>query len=135
MNDVKLHATALMAVLAFLPMLASAQTAIDGRWKSNQSDEVVTFTTEGNRVSMVASTGFGYTAKLDGSDAPAKGDKSVDTVSVTMPDKSTLVETSKKDGKPWLTMRMQVDASGKIAKVSWQNLKTNKSGGYEMLRQ
>jgi hypothetical protein len=135
MKMLNLRAAALLAILGSLPMLASAQTAIDGRWKSTQSDEVVTFSTEGSRVSMVASTGFGYTAKLDGSDAPAKGDKSVDTVSVTMPDKSTLVETSKKDGKPWLTMRMQVDASGKIAKVSWQNLKTHKSGGYEMLRQ
>ncbi|MBK6472097.1 MAG: hypothetical protein IPF94_15735 [Betaproteobacteria bacterium] len=116
-------------------MLAAAQSAIDGRWKSKDSDEIVTFKTEGDRVTMTASTGVGYTAKLDGSDAPVKGDKVVDTVSVSMPDKHTLVETNKKDGKAWLTMRMQVDASGKNAKVSWQNLKTNKSGGYEMVKQ
>lgn len=128
-------ATALLAGLTSLPMLAAAQSAIDGRWKSKDSDEIVTFKTESDRVTMAASTGVGYTAKLDGSDAPVKGDKVVDTVSVTMPDKHTLVETNKKDGKAWLTMRMQVDASGKNAKVSWKNLKTDKSGGYEMVKQ
>ena len=102
---------ALLAGLTLLPMLAAAQSAVDGRWKSKDSDEIVTFKTESDRVTMAASTGFGYTAKLDGSDAPAKGDKVVDAVSVTMPDRNTLVETSKKDGKAWLTMRMQVDAS------------------------
>jgi hypothetical protein len=135
MNSFRLPATALLACLASLPMMAAAQSAIDGRWKSRESEEVVSFKTEGDRVTMAASTGFGYTARLDGSDAPAKGDKVVDAVSVTMPDKNTLVETSKKDGKAWLTMRMQVDASGKIAKVTWKNLKTDKSGGYEMVKQ
>jgi hypothetical protein len=137
MTMIKLNwlATALLAGLSSLPMLAAAQSAIDGRWKSKDSDEIVTFRTESGRVTMAASTGVGYTAKLDGSDAPVKGDKVVDTVSVTMPDNYTLVETNKKDGKAWLTMRMQVDASGKNAKVSWKNLKTDKSGGYEMVRQ
>jgi hypothetical protein len=126
---------ALLAGLTLLPMLAAAQSAVDGRWKSKDSDEIVTFKTESDRVTMAASTGFGYTAKLDGSDAPAKGDKVVDAVSVTMPDRNTLVETSKKDGKAWLTMRMQVDASGRLAKVTWKNLRTDKSGGYDMVKQ
>ena len=126
---------ALVACVISLPTLASAQSAIDGRWKSRDSDEIVTFKTESGRVTTAASTGFGYTARLDGSDAPAKGDKVVDTVSVLMPDQGTLVETSKKNGKAWLTMRMQVDPSGTTAKVSWKNLQTGKSGGYEMLKQ
>lgn len=135
MIKLKWPAIARFAILTSLPMLAAAQTAIDGRWKSKDSDEIVTFKTESRRVTMAASTGVGYTAPLDGSDAPVKGDKVVDTVSVTMPDKYTLVETNKKDGKAWLTMRMQVDAGGRTAKVSWQNLKNGKSGGYEMVKQ
>ncbi len=91
MIRLKWMVTALLAGLTSLPMLAAAQSAIDGRWKSKDSDEIVTFKTEGDRVTMAASTGVGYTARLDRSDAPVKGDKVVDTVSVSMPDKRTLV--------------------------------------------
>ena len=75
-NRFRLTSTALLACLASLPMLAAAQSAIDGRWKSKESDEIVTFKTESDRVTMAASTGFGYTAKLDGSDAPARATRS-----------------------------------------------------------
>jgi hypothetical protein len=126
---------ALVACVISMPMLATAQSAIDGRWKARDSNEIVTFKTEDGRVTMLASTGSGYTAKLDGSDAPAKGDKAVDTVSVVMPDNGTLVETNKKSGKAWLTMRMQVDPSGTTAKVTWTNLQTGTSGGYEVVKQ
>lgn len=138
MRTIRFHrpaARALLAGLALLPMLAAAQPAVDGRWKAKDSSEIVSFKTGNGHVTMAASTGAGYTARLDGSDAPYHGDKVVDTVSVSMPDTDTLVETSKKDGKAWLTMRMQVDASGKTAKVSWTNLRTGKSGGYELVRQ
>ena len=133
--NIKRLLNAVVACVIALPLLATAQTAIDGRWKSTDSDEIVSFKTESGSVTMAASTGVGYTAKLDGSDAPVKGDKAVDTVSVVMPDNGTLVETNKKSGKDWLTMRMQVDSSGRTAKVTWKNLQTGKSGGYEMLKQ
>ena len=126
---------ALVTIIVSWPMLATAQSAIDGKWKARDSDEVVAFKTESGSVTMAASTGSGYTAKLDGTDAPAKGDRAVDTVSVVMPDKHTLEETNKKNGKAWLTMRMQVDPSGTTAKVTWKNIQTGKSGGYELLKQ
>jgi hypothetical protein len=52
-----------------------------------------------------------------------------------MPDNGRLVETNKKNGKAWLTMRMQVEPSGTTAKVTWTNLQTGKSGSYEVVRQ
>ncbi|MCF8167497.1 MAG: hypothetical protein K9K38_00095 [Rhodoferax sp.] len=133
--SIKWSLNALVACIVLLPLLATAQSAIDGRWRSKDSDEIVSFRTESGSVTMAASSGVGYTAKLDGSDAPVKGDKDVDTVSVVMLDNGTLVETNKKSGKEWLTMRMQVDSSGRTAKVTWNNLKTGKSGIYEMLKQ
>jgi hypothetical protein len=135
MIKMNISMNALVASIIFMPMLATAQSVIDGRWKSRDSNEIVTFKTEGERVIMLASTGSGYTAKLDGSDAPAKGDNAVDTVSVVMPDNGRLVETNKKNGKAWLTMRMQVEPSGTTAKVTWTNLQTGKSGSYEVVRQ
>jgi hypothetical protein len=52
-----------------------------------------------------------------------------------MPENDTLVETSKKNGKAWLTMRIQVDPSGTTAKVTWTSLQTGKSGSYELVKQ
>jgi hypothetical protein len=126
---------ALVASVISLPMLASAQSAIDGRWKAKDFNEIVTFKTESGSITMLASSGSGYTAKLDGTDAPANGDKAVDTVSVVMPENGTLVETSKKNGKAWLTMRIEVDPSGTTAKVTWTSLQTGKSGRYELVKQ
>ena len=124
----------LLAAASMQPSLAFAQSAIDGRWQGKDPKDQVTFKVEGDHVTMSASSGSGYKAKLDGTDAPLTGDKAADRVSVTMPDKNTLLETSKKDGVAWLTMRMQVDANGKSAKVTWKNTKNGKSGSYEMVK-
>lgn len=117
-----------------MPLPAAAQTAFDGTWKS-PSGALVTFKTGGGQLTMSVPSGAGYTAKLDGTEAPYLGEPSVDKVSVTMPDKSTLLEISKKDGVAWLEFRFVVDASGKGGKVSWKNLKSGKSGSYDVVKQ
>jgi hypothetical protein len=137
----KASRTALTVLLAFAPAFAFAESAFNGQWMAVKADgsldleSIVTFHVEKKTVEMSAITGVSYKAKLDGSDAPVTGDPTATAVSVAMPSKNVLVETSKRDGKPWLTMRMEVDATGKSAKVTWKNLKNDKGGSYSMAKQ
>ena len=137
MNTGKVIASAL---LALAPAFAAAQSAVDGTWmviKDGALDigSVVTFRVNREAVEMSSLSGISYKAKLNGADAKVSGDEKTTSVSVTMPRKNVLVEVSKRDGKPWLTMRMEVEADGKTARVTWKNLKTDKGGSYEMARQ
>ena len=110
MNTGKVIATAL---LALAPAFAAAQSAVDGTWmviKDGALDigSVVTFRVDREAVQMSSLSGISYKAKLNGADAKVSGDEKTTSVSVTMPRKNVLVEVSKRDGKPWLTMRMEV---------------------------
>lgn len=134
MNKLTSLIPVLLATASMLPFPALAQSAFDGLWQGPDPKDQVTFKVEGDQITMSASSGSGYKARLDGTDAPLTGDKAADTVAVTMPDNNTLVETSKKDGVAWLTMRIQVDVSGKSAKLTWKNLKNGNSGGHEMVK-
>jgi hypothetical protein len=97
--------------------------AVSGSWKMAKintiSDNGVVFTYQvsGNQLTMTAPTGQSYTATLDGTEAPMKGDPGVTTVSVKMVGKNTLVETDKRNGKVVGVSRMTVAAGGKSATV------------------
>ncbi|MEO7393077.1 MAG: hypothetical protein ABIU58_12940 [Ramlibacter sp.] len=138
MNAAKVFA---IAILALVPAIAAAQSVIDGTWmvinadKSMDLGSVVTFKVVREGVEMSALSGTHYKARLNGPDAKVEGDEKTTSVSVTMPRRNVLMEVSKRDGKPWLTMRMEVEPDGKTAKVTWKNLKTDKGGNYEMARQ
>jgi hypothetical protein len=99
--------------------------AISGSWRmskiENVSDNAVTVTykAEGDSLTMTSPTGQSYTAKLDGTEAPFKGDPGVTSVSVKRIDANTFEETDKRAGKAISTSRMTVSADGKtIAYVS-----------------
>ena len=66
---------------------------------------------------MTSPTGQSYTAKLDGTDAPMKGDPGTTSLSLKMIGKNTLEETDKRDGKVISVSRMTVGADGKTAKL------------------
>ena len=93
--------------------------AISGSWRttklSNFSNNGITLTykTQGDVLSMTTPTGQSYTAKLDGTDAPYKGDPGTTSVSVKVIDKNTVEETDKLDGKVISVARMVVAANGK----------------------
>ena len=93
--------------------------AISGSWRTSKMDSVsdngLTFTykVEGNTLSMSTPTGQGYTAKLDGTEAPYKGDPGTTSVSVKKVDKNTIEETDKRDGKVISVGRITVAADGK----------------------
>jgi hypothetical protein len=94
---------------------------LSGSWrgeKSEQSDASLTwsFKVNGDELTMTSATGQSYTAKLDGTDVPFKGDPGVTSVSVKMIGKNTLEETRKRDGKAIAIYKMTVSADGKTAK-------------------
>lgn len=113
---------------------------MSGSWKAIKADKrsdnglLVTYKTEANMLSMATPTGETYSAKTDGSDAPFKGDPGTTSVSVKIK-KNTLEENFKRDGKAIGMSRMQVDASGKTAKVDWIDSLTRTNGSYVMTKQ
>ncbi len=132
----RLLTRAAVVALGLAASLAQAQK-IDGTWKSQSGggqQERVTFRTTADAVTMSASTGTGYTAKLDGSQVPLKGETEPRTVSVKLPEPGVLEETTYKDGKPVLTFRLAVAADGKTAHVTWKSLATGKTGTYAMVK-
>src|SRR5437660_6469231 len=93
--------------------------AISGSWRTSKfetvSDNGLTFTykVEGDSLSMSSPTGQSYTAKLDGTDAPYKGDPGTNGVSVKRVNKNTIEETDKRDGSVISVVRITVAPDGK----------------------
>lgn len=93
---------------------------LSGSWKGEKqvaSDTAVTWTykVKGDELTMNTLTGQSYTAKLDGTDAPYKGDPGATSVSVKMLTKDTLEETHKRDGKVVWIGKLTFASDGKTA--------------------
>jgi hypothetical protein len=93
--------------------------AISGSWRMSKMDTLsdnamtITYKVSGDSLSMNSPTGQSYTAKLDGTEAPYKGDPGTTSVSVKKVDKNTMEETDKRDGKVISVAHMMVSADGK----------------------
>jgi len=99
---------------------------ISGSWrteKEQDSDAVLTWTnkTSANALTMTTPTGQSYTAKLDGTETPMKGDPGVSTVQVKMLGKDTLEQINLRDGKVIGISKMTVSADGKTAKLIYED--------------
>jgi hypothetical protein len=95
---------------------------ISGSWRTEKADMSAesltwTFKVNGDELTMTNLTGQSYTAKLDGTEAPFKGDPGVTSVSVKMRGKDTLEETRKRDGKVIAVFTNTVSADGKTLKI------------------
>jgi hypothetical protein len=94
--------------------------AVSGSWRTTKFENVsdngvtLTFKTDGDSLTMSYLTGQGYTAKLDGTEAPFVGDPGTSSVSVKRIDKNTIEETDKRDGKVISVNRMSISPDGKI---------------------
>ena len=105
----------------------AGSSPISGSWRTSKLDAVsdnalmLTFKVEGDSLSMTNPTGQSYTAKLDGTAAPMKGDPGVTTVSVKRISKSTIEETDLRHGKPIGVTHMTVSADGKTMTFVMQN--------------
>jgi hypothetical protein len=101
--------------------------AISGSWVTSKLETLsdngltVTFTVDGNSLSMSNQTGQSYVAKLDGTEAPYKGDPGTTSVSVKSLDKNTIEETDKRDGKVIGVSRMTVAADGKTMTAKFED--------------
>jgi len=98
--------------------------AISGSWRTTKIDSVsdnglsFTYKVEGDSLTMTTPTGQSYTAKLDGTEAPYKGDPGTSSVSVKRLDKNTIEETDQRDGKVIAVARITVSADGKSMTVA-----------------
>jgi hypothetical protein len=98
--------------------------AISGSWQATKMDSVsdnglsITYKVEGDRLTMTTPTGQSYTAKLDGTEAPYKGDPGTTSVSVKRLDKNTIEETDKRDGKVIAVERITVAADGRSITIT-----------------
>jgi len=102
--------------------------AISGSWKldkyNNVSDEglTVTYKVDGDTLHMSSPVGTSYDAKLDGSDAPIKGDIGGTTASVKKLGDDSYQETDKRGGKVVGVSTFTVGADGKLAVTSEDKL-------------
>jgi hypothetical protein len=93
--------------------------ATSGSWRFKKAESasdnglLETFKVEAGSLVMTTPTGQGYNAKLDGTEAPYKGDPGTTSVSVKQIGKNIIDETDKRDGKVISVTRMTVAPDGK----------------------
>jgi hypothetical protein len=115
--------------------------AISGSWRiskiESMSDNATiwSYKVSGDSITMTAKTGQSYTAKLDGTEAPMKGDPGVTSVSVKMVGKHTLVETDKRDGKEIAVFTLTAAPDGKTAKASSLDKLANRTMTFDVVKQ
>ncbi len=101
--------------------------ATSGSWVTtalaslSDNGTTVTYKTDGDMLTMTDLTGQTYTAKMDGTEAPYKGDPGVTTVSVKKIGKHTMVEIDKRGSKIIDTMRSTVSKDGKSMTVAYDD--------------
>jgi hypothetical protein len=96
---------------------------------------VWSYKVSGEEITMTNPTGQTYTAKVNGADAPMKGDPGITSVSVKMMGKNTLEEIDKRDGKVIGVFKMTVAADGKTAKASYDDKLQNRTTDFVVTKQ
>ena len=96
----------------------------------SENATVWTYKISNGEITMTNPTGQSYTAKLDGTDAPMKGDVGITSVSVKMKGKDTFVETDKRDGKVIGIWMMTVAPDGKTAKGTYEDKLQNRTSNF-----
>lgn len=97
--------------------------AISGSWRTTKIENIsdngimFTFKVSGDELTMTSPTGQSYTAKLNGPDAPYKGDPGTTSVSVKSLGKDTVEETDKRDGKVISVSKMTVTPDGNTMNI------------------
>jgi len=115
--------------------------AISGSWRFTKLESISdnatgwTYKVSGGEITMTNPTGQSYTAKLNGVDAPMRGDPGVSSVSVKMIDKDTLEETDKRDGKVIGVFKMKIASDGKTAKASYDDKLQKATTDFELTKQ
>lgn len=100
--------------------------AISGAWRLVEADlsnhdEDTDYRVSDGFLTMSDRMGRSFRAKLDGTDAPYKGDSQFTTVSVKLIDARTIEETDKNAGKAVQITRWTVDPDGKTMHVQFDD--------------
>ena len=96
---------------------------LSGSWRTtkleNLSENAITWTykVSGDELTMTSPTGQTFTAKMDGTEAPMKGDPGISTVSVKKIGSNTIEQTSKRDGKVIDISKSTVAPDGKTMNI------------------
>ncbi len=115
--------------------------ALSGSWQPSKMESIsdrellVTYKLEDEIFSMSRPTGQSYTAKIDGTDAPYKGDPDANGVAVKRISKNVLEETGKLNGKAVSLARLTVALDGKSVTVSVKDLPEGSTNEFTMRKQ
>jgi hypothetical protein len=119
----------------------AGSASISGSWRTTDIEGIsdngltVTFKVDSGVLKMSTPTGQSYAAKIDGSEAPFKGDPGVTTVTIKKTGPRTLVETDLRSGKVISIATMTIDAAGKVMKVDVDNKLQGNSMSYTAMKQ
>jgi len=114
---------------------------ISGSWRDEKEDvataDAITFTFKsegGDTMSYSTPTGQSYTAKLDGNDAPYKGDPGTTTAALKRIGNS-IEETDKRDGKVISVSKLTVAADGKTMTIDVDDKLNGTKASYVAVKQ
>jgi len=119
----------------------AGSNAVSGSWRTAKfetiSDNAITWTykVSGDELTMTSATGQSYTAKLNGTEAPYKGDPGTTGVSVKMTGKDTLEETDKRGDKVIGVSKMTLEPDGKTAKIVFEDKLRGTTGQFVAQKQ
>jgi hypothetical protein len=114
---------------------------LSGSWQPLRMESIsdkellVTYKLEGESFSMSRPTGQSYSAKLNGADAPYKGDSDTNGVALKRIDKNTIEETAKLNGKVVSVTRLTVAPDGRSMTVSVKDLQDGSTNQFAMQKQ
>lgn len=98
--------------------LVSGSWQIEKRVNRSENALVATLKLEGDTFSFADPAGQSYVARLDGTEAPIKGDLSNIMVSVRRTGENTIEETDKRDGKVVAVTRFTLSTNGITMRIS-----------------
>jgi hypothetical protein len=119
----------------------AGSSPISGSWRmskmSNISDNAIRYTykTTGDEITMTNGTGQTYTAKMDGTEAPMKGDPGITSVSVRRTGKNSFEETDKRDGKVIGVFAATISPDGKTLTGVYEDKQRGTSAKFTATKQ
>jgi len=119
----------------------AGSSPLSGSWRTSKMESLsdngitVTYKVSGDEITMTNPTGQSYTAKLNGTDAPMKGDPGTTSVSVKMVGKNTLEETDKREGKVIGVFKGTVQPDGKTMNAVYDDKLQGRETKWVMTKQ
>ena len=114
---------------------------LSGSWQPLKMESIsdkellVTYRLENETLSMNRPTGQSYTAKLNGTNAPYKGDPDANGVALRRIDQNTIEETTKLDGRAVSVTRMVVASDRKSMTVSVRDVQNGTTNEFTLRKQ